>query len=459
MATQTTGGGSTTSFTNTPQAKDDNYAYLEDVLRSDASLYNIATNTITLDVMANDLGGNAKSLFSVDDGDGNALTADYDLIQKDVNAAGVSPWELTFGGNWVRINNGKIEYRISDGSGIVGQGRSVDSLNAGEVFSDQFVYAIRLGNGTLSEATVKINITGANDNASIAVVGPSDNSVTEAGGVANAIPGDPNACGTLLVNDADLGQNTFQTPLEASLNGTYGTFTFNTMTGQWTYMLNNNDPDTQALAQGAAATDTLTVKSLDGTASYNIVVNITGTNDAPVVSGAVTGSATEDGAGSSLNALANASDVDAGTTLSVVNVPASLPAGVTYNAATHSFTLDPANAAYQHLAAGQTTTVTVSYGVTDGTATTPASVSWTVTGTNDAPVVSGAVLGSATEDGLSSSLNALANASDVDDGTTLSVVNVPAVLPPGVTYNAATHSFTLDPANAAYQHLAAGQTT
>src|SRR6185503_15808357 len=189
MATQTTGGGSTTSFTNTPQAKDDTYNYLEDLLRNDANLYNIATSTVTLDVMSNDLGGNAKALFSVEDGDGNALTADFDLLVKDVNAAGVSNWELTYGGNWVRINNGKIEYRIADGSGIAGQGRSIDTLTNAQDFNDQFVYAIRLGNGTLSEATVKIHITGANDAATIGVVGTSDNSVTEAGGVANSTPG------------------------------------------------------------------------------------------------------------------------------------------------------------------------------------------------------------------------------------------------------------------------------
>ena len=100
---------------------------------------------------------------------------------------------------------------------------------------------------------------------------------------------------------------------------------------------------------------------------------VTGTNDAPVVTGAVTGSATEDGAISTLNALANASDVDntaSAIALSVTGVPASLPAGVTYNVATHSFTLDPSNAAYQHLAQGDTTTVSVSYQVSDGITTT-----------------------------------------------------------------------------------------
>src|SRR5205807_183851 len=113
---------------------------------------------------------------------------------------------------------------------------------------------------------------------------------------------------------------------------------------------------------------------------------VTGTNDAPVVSGTVTGTATEDGASSSLNGLANASDVDDGTTLSVVNVPA-LPAGVTYYAGTHTFTLDPANAAFQHLAAGQTTVVTVNYGVRDGPTRRSADVSWTVTGTIDGPTL------------------------------------------------------------------------
>src|SRR5574338_106758 len=141
-------GGTATSFSNTPQAKDDTYSYIEDLLKANSTVYNVATNTITLDVMANDVGGNAKSLFSVEDGDGNALTADYTLLAKDVNASGCSAWEETFNHNWVRINNGKIEYRISDGSGVPGAGRSIDTLGANEPFADQFVYAIRLGNGT-----------------------------------------------------------------------------------------------------------------------------------------------------------------------------------------------------------------------------------------------------------------------------------------------------------------------
>jgi VCBS repeat-containing protein len=114
-------------------------------------------------------------------------------------------------------------------------------------------------------------------------------------------------------------------------------------------------------------------------------INLTQVNDAPVVSGVVTGTATEDGATVALDALANASDVDTGTTLSVVNVPITLPAGVSYDAAAHSFVLDPSDAAFQSLSTGEETTVSVSYGVSDGTATTNASVSWTVAGQDDGP--------------------------------------------------------------------------
>ena len=180
-------------------------------------------------------------------------------------------------------------------------------------------------------------------------------------------------------------------------------------------------------------------------------------NTAPNVSGVVSGQASEDGAVVKLDALAKASDVDAGTTLSVTGVPSSLPAGVTYDAATHSFSLDPANAAYQHLKAGQTTTVAVGYGISDGQATTSAVASWTVTGVNDAPTLAGALTRTATEGGGASTVDALLAASDVD-GDTLSVVGLPASLPAGVTYSAASHSLTLDPANAAYDSLKAGQT-
>ena len=131
------------------------------------------------------------------------------------------------------------------------------------------------------------------------------------------------------------------------------------------------------LAVGQSDTVTAVYKVSDGhgeTRSTSVTINVIGTNDAPVVSGPVLGTATEDDALSTLDALANASDIDDGTILSVV-APATLPAGVTFDAATNRFTLDASNAAYQSLAQGVTTVVTVNYGVSNGIAATSASLS------------------------------------------------------------------------------------
>ncbi|HEX6706807.1 MAG TPA: cadherin domain-containing protein [Albitalea sp.] len=329
--------GNSTSFTNTPQAVDDFYTSAATGLTEDSLFISY------LAVMANDLGGAAKTLFSLDNGtNSSGALSPTDLLTQDIIRTEALTTDRSAQGARIWITaDGKVGYDAATLSAAFQD--QLQHLSAGQFLTDTFTYAIRLGNGTLSWATATVQIAGV--------------------------------------------------------------------------------------------------------------------NDAPVVTGAVSGAALEDGSSVTLNALANASDVDSGATLSVTNVPGSLPSGVIYDALTHSFTLDPSNPAFQHLAAGDHTTVTVNYTVTDGIATTAASVSWTVTGVNDAPVVTGAVTGAALEDSSGVTLNALANASDVDSGATLSVTNVPSSLPPGVTYDALAQCFTLDPSNPAFQHLAAGAHT
>jgi VCBS repeat-containing protein len=150
------------------------------------------------------------------------------------------------------------------------------------------------------------------------------------------------------------------------------------------------------LAQGVQETFTLNFAVSDGTqvagnpTPNTFKITVTGANDAPRVTGAVvvpgpnSAAILENGAVVTADALAKASDVDIGNHLTVV-LPAVLPAGVTYNAGTHSFSLDPNDTAYNALRAGQVQAVTVNYGVSDGTAATPASVEFNVTGVNDAP--------------------------------------------------------------------------
>src|SRR5262249_32381967 len=145
-------------------------------------------------------------------------------------------------------------------------------------------------------------------------------------------------------------------------------------------------PRAGAVASGQHATESFGFTVDDGwlvvagDPTSTLTIDVT---NYPVHVGPVAGSATEDGPAATLDALASASSANPGASLSVVNLPAALPAGVSYDAATHAFTLDPANAAYRPLAAGETMTVSVGYGVSDGFTTVGGSVSWTVTGVND----------------------------------------------------------------------------
>jgi VCBS repeat-containing protein len=242
-----------------------------------------------------------------------------------------------------------------------------NELKVGQAYTDTFT--VTSADGTTTTVTVKIN--GTND---VPVATATTNSVAE----------DATISGSVTGTDADQGEAAL---LSYALVGVAPAgLTFNP---DGTYTFDASSYDT--LPAGASQTLTIPFTVTDAnnatSAPANLVITLTGTNDAPVVSGAVTGAASEGGTDVTLDALKNASDVDAGSVLTVVDV-GTIPAGVTYDPATHSFTLDPTHPAYQSLAAGATQTVTVEYNVSDGTTKTPTSVSWTVTGTNDAAVLS-----------------------------------------------------------------------
>ncbi len=105
------------------------------------------------------------------------------------------------------------------------------------------------------------------------------------------------ATGTLAATDVD--HNAVQT-WSGDANGVYGTFAIDAGTGQWTYTLDDTRPATQALAQGDAPTETFVATVTDehgATDTVNVVITITGSNDAPVITAGseLTGSAIEAG--------------------------------------------------------------------------------------------------------------------------------------------------------------------
>jgi VCBS repeat-containing protein len=90
------------------------------------------------------------------------------------------------------------------------------------------------------------------------------------------------AGGKLTIVDGDVGEDAFLYTKESALAGTYGTFTFNPTTGEWTYALNNSSSVVQALTSASVATDTLVVSSVDGSATKTIVVTINGADEVVV---------------------------------------------------------------------------------------------------------------------------------------------------------------------------------
>jgi VCBS repeat-containing protein len=234
------------------------------------------------------------------------------------------------------------------------------------------------------------------------------------------------------------------------------------------------------LGEGQKAVYTIGFDSQSGpdTVHETLTFTVDGANDAPLAAAALTVPVHEGDSAITTNLLAGASDPDAGetATLSVANVRYAIdghaastttPAGLTLTGAVLS--VDPKNAAFDHLAQGETTTIVVSYDVTDTHgATITQTETITITGTNDAPVVAAALTVTAAESDVAFTANLLAGASDVDTGetATLSVTNVKyavdggtasATAPTGISLTRATLS--VDPKNAAFDHLAQDVTT
>ena len=144
---------------------------------------------------------------------------------------------------------------------------------------------------------------------------------------------------------------------------------------------------------------------------------------------AITSNKTEDDSSYSIDLLGTASDADNSDSLSVSNQSASavdgngstisIPSGA-LSLSGQNLTVDPNE--FNYLAVGESVVITYSYDVADGTTTTANTATITITGANDAPVVS-AITSNKTEDESSYSIDLLGTASDADNSDSLSVSN------------------------------------
>ena len=311
---------------------------------------------------------------------------------------------------------------------------TLQSLGAGATAIETF--NVVSADGTITPVTV--TITGTNDVPTI--TGAAAGDVFEDGSLTTG--------GQLNIVDADAGESTVAP--QTGTAGTHGTFSVDA-DGTWSYTADN--ASIQSLGAGVTATETFNVVSADGTATETITVTITGTNDVPTITGSASGDVFEDGSlttGGQLNIV----DADAGESVFTAQTGTAGTHG-TFSVdadGTWSYTAD--NASIQSLGAGVTAVETFNVISADGTST-PVQV--TITGTNDAPTITGGTAGDVVEDGTLTTGGQLA-ITDVDAGENVFRAQ---------TGTAGTHgsfsvdadgtwSYTAD--NTSIQSLAAGET-
>ncbi|MGA9582438.1 MAG: VCBS domain-containing protein [Allosphingosinicella sp.] len=186
---------------------------------------------------------------------------------------------------------------------------------------------------------------------------------------------------SVLDNDFDWENNNL-TAVAGSFNGAYGTLVLNS-DGTYTY---TPYASTQALALGEDVQESFNYVVTDGSLSDTgtLTITISGRNDVPAANNDV--ASTGENMAVSIDVLANDSDVDNGAVLTVT--AASAPAGQgSVSVVGNQVQFDPGSD-FDYLAVGESAEVVLGYTISDEHgATSNASVTVTVTGTNDAPTI------------------------------------------------------------------------
>ncbi|UPW17253.1 VCBS domain-containing protein [Agarivorans sp. TSD2052] len=344
----------------------------------------------------------------------------------------------------------------------------------------KFNYDIKDGHGGITHTQAKLTLTASQDAATF--TGDSTGDVHEGhtftavdGTVSNGSVGDRSpdhqhgnigklwndeihTDGHLNINDADSGESHAQTGI---YHGNFGQVILQT-NGDWSYYASIGQDATgrtiDKLGQGQSLTDTVTIKSSDGT-PHNIVITIHGSNDRPYCSSEVQLNAgTEDTRQTITVAqlLTNTVDVDNNDIglLTIENLHPDHGSIATNSDGSFSFTPEKDYNGQVHF----------TYDVKDGHGgITHTSASTTLSAVNDNPDVS--PLADSIKEGASHNLDLLTGATDIEGDTlhieqlTYSIDGAPSTtqLPSGLSLAADGHTLMIDATDPAYNHLANGQ--
>ncbi|GLR77093.1 retention module-containing protein [Aliivibrio sifiae] len=282
-------------------------------------------------------------------------------------------------------------------------------ISSGQVVQDKFIVEVDDGKGGTSQIEVVIDIAGTNS--SPGIIGDTTGEIKEDAAI-NEISGD------LLSGDLD-SQDTLVWDIVGS-TGQYGQFTLG-QDGHWTYVLNNNNNTVNGLKEGAEIVDTITVKVTDSfgqVSEKEIEITIEGTNDAPSLSGALSGTVIEDQT-TTINGQLNSSDPDVGDihAWNLDNGVGQYGSLTMDSSGRWTYILMNSLAAVQALGPNDTFTETFTVTVTDsmGESSTD-DIVITIQGTNDLPEITGGATGEYKEDQATDIVTGQLIATDVDAG-------------------------------------------
>ena len=305
--------------------------------------------------------------------------------------------------------NGTYTYILNNGL------PAVQALNTGGSLTDTFTYTVNDGHGGTASNTLTVTIHGTDEGLPGLTVSDVVEDVRPFTQVTLPVPSDPGGTlGSAYVYSS------------SSLQGQYGVFTI-AADGTATYTLYNSLPSIQGLGQGETLTDTLaySVSNSQGvTLPGSFTVTIHGTNDIPTVAAAVA-SVTEDTKITASGTLPAPQDADIHDTVAFLpqTNTAGLYGSLTLSAdGTYTYTLNNASPLVQGLGTGESVTDAFTYTVSDGHGGTASNtLTVTITGTNDAPVVAAATA-TVAEDTRTTASGTLPAPQDIDAHDTVSFI-------------------------------------
>ena len=388
---------------------------------SDGSLTDTATLTVTVTgtndgLTANDDAGTTteNTELTVADGATGTMTVNRDLLLNDVDIDGDDLTITEVGGDTGSVgkatdgsDGGSFTIR-ANGSWEFNPGTDFDDLKAGVTKTTSVEYTA--SDGSLTDtATLTVTVTGANDGLTAnddAGTTTENTELTVADGATGTTSGTTKVNADLLLNDKDDDGDTLTITEVDGESSSVGKATSGSDGGSFTIRANgswefNPGTDFDDLKAGVTKTTSVEYTASDGslTDTATLTVTVTGTNDG-LTANDDAGTTTEntdltvaDGATGTTNAdlLLNDVDIDGDDlTITEVDGDTSSVGKATNGSDGGSFTLR-ANGSWEFnpgtdfddLKAGVTKTTSVEYTASDGSLTDTATLTVTVTGTND----------------------------------------------------------------------------